>query len=91
MISRTLTTAHLLTCSYSYILLDLLTRSKSQAVIRFSSPEVTQRVLAALREERRTGRSQKKMEFDVISSKAVRIFVEKMTPEDKKENEKRKE
>ena len=64
-------------------------RSKSQSVIRFSSPEVAQRVLAALREERRSGKSQKKIEFDAISTKAVKMFVEKMSAEDKRENEKK--
>ena len=58
-------------------------------MIRFTTPEVAQRVLAALREERSSDPNRKKMEFDAISTKATRLFVEKMSEEDRRENEKK--
>ena len=67
-----------------------VSRSKSQSVIRFSSSAVANRVLAALKDERRSGKNQKNIEFDFMSTKAVKMFVETMSEQDKIENQKSK-
>ena len=59
-------------------------------MIRFSSAAVANRVLAALKDERRSGKNQTNIEFDFMSTKAVKMFVETMSEQDKIENQKSK-
>ena len=64
-----------------------LARSKSQAVVEFSTPVVAARVLAALKAERREGAAAK-LEFDLISTKGTKAFVEKLSEDDRVDNKK---
>lgn len=64
-----------------------LARSKSQAVVEFSTPVVAARVLAALKAERREG-SAAKLEFDLISTKGTKAFVDKLSEDDRVDNKK---